>query len=288
MTMKKFSWILAICVAATVTSCGNASKEAESKMNHERDSLMKTISQRDAELDEMMDMVNEINEGFRQINDAQGRVIAEQSNGEGPNMRTQIQENLQFIQQTMQQNRDQIAKLKANLQKSSLSSTKLKETIQQLTAQLEEKDQQMEALRAELASKHLLIEEQTKAIEDLTANVTSLTEQNEEQSKQVAAQDKALNTAWFVFGTKSELKEQKILEKGDVLKSGNFNKDYFTQIDIRNQKEIKLYSKSANILTNHPKGSYTLEKDAKGQYVLKITNANEFWSVSRYLVVQVK
>lgn len=252
------------------------------------DSLMQAISQRDAELDEMMGMVNEINEGFRQINDAQGRVMAEQVNGEGANMRASIQENIQFIQQTMQQNRDQIAKLKASLSKSTLATSKLKDTIEQLTAQLEEKDHQLENLRAELAERNIQIEEQNKTIEDLTSSVSDLTAQNEEQSKQMTAQDKALNTAWFVFGTKNELKEQKILEKGDVLKSGNFNKDYFTQIDIRNQKEIKLYSKSATLLTNHPQGSYALEKDAKNQYVLKINNPTVFWSVSRYLVIQVK
>lgn len=286
--MKKITWFMAICLAAVMVSCGNSSKEAEAQVNRERDSLMQAISQRDAELDEMMGMVNEINEGFRQINDAQGRVVAEQANGEGQNMRTQIQENIQFIQQTMQQNREQIAKLKANLQKSTLASSKLKETIEQLTAQLEEKDHQLEALRIELENKNIQIDEQNKTIEDLNVNVANLNAQNEEKSKQVAAQDKALNTAWFVFGTKSELKEQKILEKGDVLKSGNFNKDYFTQIDIRTQKEIKLFSKNATILTNHPQGSYSLEKDAKGQYVLKINNPNVFWSVSRYLVVQVK
>ena len=104
----------------------------------------------------------------------------------------------------------------------------------------------------------------------------------------VASQDKALNAAWFVFGTKSELKDQKILEKGDVLKSADFNKDYFTQIDIRTDKEIKLYSKRAELLTTHPVGSYELVKDAKGQLTLKITNPTEFWSVSRYLVIQVK
>lgn len=64
-------------------------------------------------------------------------------------------------------------------------------------------------------------------------------------------QDKQLHTAWYVFGTKSELKEQKILQKGDVLKGNDFNKDYFTKVDIRYDKEIKLYSKSAKLLTNH-------------------------------------
>ena len=78
------------------------------------------------------------------------------------------------------------------------------------------------------------------------------------------------------------------MQSGDVLKSSNFNRDYFTKIDIRVDKEIKLYSKSAKILTNHPANTYTLTKDAKGEYVLRITNPTQFWSASKYLVIQVK
>jgi hypothetical protein len=91
-----------------------------------------------------------------------------------------------------------------------------------------------------------------------------------------------------VFGTKAELKNQKILQSGDVLKSSDFNKDYFTQIDIRTDKEIKLYSKKAELLTTHPAGSYELVKGDDEKLTLKITNPNNFWSVSRYLVIQVK
>ena len=35
-------------------------------------------------------------------------------------------------------------------------------------------------------------------------------------------------------------------------------------------------------------GSYTLNRDSKDQYVLRITNPQTFWSTSKYLVVQVK
>ena len=117
--------------------------------------------------------------------------------------------------------------------------------------------------------------------------------ENEAKSATVASQDKALNTAWFVFGTKSELKEQKILtqkflQKKQVLKDSDFNKDYFTQIDIRTDKEIKLYSKDAELLTTHPADSYELIKDEKELLTLKIVNPNDFWSVSRYLVIEVK
>lgn len=54
-----------------------------------------------------------------------------------------------------------------------------------------------------------------------------------------------------------------LFKKGSVLKDGDVNKDYFTQVDIRTTKEIKLYSKDADILTTHPTGSYTLEKMIK-------------------------
>ena len=89
-----------------------------------------------------------------------------------------------------------------------------------------------------------------------------------------------------MFGTKKELKEQQILVNGKVLQ-GNFNKEYFTKVDIRVDKEIKLYSRSAKMLTSHPSSSYTLQRDANKQYVLRITDPQLFWSTSKYLVVLV-
>ena len=68
----------------------------------------------------------------------------------------------------------------------------------------------------------------------------------------------------------------------------NFNRDYFTKIDIRVDKEIKLYARSARLLTAHPSGTYTLQRDANKQYVLRVTNPQGFWSTSKYLVILVK
>ena len=80
---------------------------------------------------------------------------------------------------------------------------------------------------------------------------------------------------------------QRIIDGNKVLEA-NFNKNYFAKIDIRIDKEIKFYSKSARILTMHPSGSYTLTPDVNKQYVLRITNPQLFWSTSKYLVVLVK
>ena len=221
------------------------------------------------------------------INEAENRVDL-QSGSIRENSADKIKEDIRFISEKLQSNREQIAKLEKQLKNSQYNSAQLKKAVANLTKELEAKQQQIETLQAELASKNIRIAELDDAVAGLSQNVSELTAENEAKAATVASQDKALNAAWFVFGTKSELKDQKILEKGDVLKSADFNKDYFTQIDIRTDKEIKLYSKRAELLTTHPVGSYELVKDAKGQLALKITNPTEFWSVSRYLVIQVK
>ena len=124
-------------------------------------------------------------------------------------------------------------------------------------------------------------------ITNLNTNVENLQTETQQKAQTISNQDKQLNTAWFVFGTKKELKEQHILVNGNVLRS-NFNKSYFAKIDIRIDKEIKLYSKSAKVLTMHPSSSYTLTRDVNKQYVLRITYPQLFWSTSKYLVVLVK
>jgi len=268
-------------------ACNEKAQQAvDQQAQQERDSLNRIIAQKDNEINDMMSTFNDIEEGFRAISAAEDRVsVARQ--GEGASMKERISENLQFIQQTMQQNRELINKLRSQLRQSSVKGDQLRRTIDNLTRQLEEKDSQIKALVAELEAKDIQIGELTTQVTDLKTDVGTLMEETTQKSQTISAQDKELNTAWFVFGTKKELKEQRIIADGEVLRS-NFNQDYFTKIDIRVDKEIKLYSRSAKLLTSHPASSYRLEQDANKQYVLRIENPSQFWSTSKYLVIQVK
>lgn len=277
----------ALCGAAFLASCNNGTQSKDA-LQVQNDSLMLELANRDAELDEIMGSFNEIQEGFREINEAENRVDLQGGSLESKSNAAKIKEDIQFISQKLKSNREQIAKLEAQLKNSGYKSAQLQKAIKNLNAELESKQRQIETLQTELASKNIRIAELDEAVEGLNRNVDELAAENEVKAKTVAAQDKALNAAWYVFGTKSELKDQKILKKGDVLKDKEFNQEYFTQIDIRTEREIKLFSKRAELLTSHPGGSYELIKDDKGQLTLKITNPNHFWSVSRYLVIQVK
>lgn len=291
--MKKLLFFVATVVA--LTSCdmiGGGSNRDQLKA--ENDSLMLLLTQRNAELDEMLGTFNDISEGFRLINAAESRVdLNRNAVGEGSlSAKEKIADDIEFIRKQMEENREQIAKLQQMLKESKNNSAQLKRAVNQLTKELEDKMQRIEELQAELAAKNIRIQELDEAVSGLTAARQQLESENAAKSATIAAQDKDLNTAWFVFGTKSELKEQNILKtrflgKGEVMKEDNINLNYFTKIDIRTTNQIRLYSKGAKVLTNHPNGTYTLEKDDKGELTLKITNAKEFWSVSKYLVIQV-
>jgi len=252
----------------------------------QRDSLNSIISQKDNEINDMMSTMNDIEEGFRAISAAEDRVAVARK-GEGASKAERIRENMQFIKETMQQNRELINKLRNQLRQSSVKGDQLQRTLENLQRELEEKDSHLQALQAELQAKNIQITELTEKVNDLTDNVTNLTEESTRKSETISSQDKQLHTAWFVFGTKKELKEQHVIEDGELLRA-NFNQDYFTKIDIRVDKEIKLYSRSAKILTSHPMNSYTLERDANKQYTLRILSPTLFWSTSKYLVVMVK
>lgn len=283
--MKKL-FFMVCCAALLMTGCKDGKNAPGLASVQQTDSLNDVIAQKDSEINEMMGTLNDIEEGFRLINEAENRV-ALLKNGEGTSKKQNLKENIQFIAERMKQNRELIAKLQKQLESSTLKGGQLKKTIENLTAQLEEKDKQLLALREELDKKDIHISELDETIGNLNTNVSNLSADNQQKAETINAQNKQLNTAWYVFGTKKELKGQHILEGGKVM-NGNFNKNYFTKVDIRNTTEIKLYSKSAKLLTAHPASSYSLTHDASKQYVLRITNPQIFWSTSKYLVVLVK
>lgn len=282
--MKKL-FILALS-AMMLTACGGE-KANNDDAQRQIDSLKAVNANQAKELEDFMQIVDQVNEGFRMIKEAEGRVDIKDANAEGIG-KEQIAENMQFIESTMKQNRELIEQLKKKLSSSSSNLSSLQKQIEMLEQEMVAQKHHIEELQIQLQERDIVIAEQAQTITQLNDDVNTLVSENEEKTAEVAAQEKELNKAWFVFGTKKELKEQKILDKGDVLRNGEFNKGYFTQIDIRYDKDIRLFSKSAKILTSHPAGSYQLTKDSKGEYELHVIDPAQFWGTSKYLVVQVK
>lgn len=252
-----------------------------------RDSLQSIIDSKDREMNDMMGTLNEIQEGFRLINAAEGQVAIIKDDEVAVNKTEQLRENVRNISDMMTHNRELIEKLRQQMRESSVRGDQFKAVIETMVQQLEDKDTQMQKLQLELQQKDIHIAELDQTVSNLNSHIVSLKEEAEMKSETISSQEKLINTAWYAFGTKKELEKQSIYEKGRVLQS-NFNKSFFTKVDIRIEKEIKLYSKSVKIMTAHPANSYQLIQDTNKQWVLRINNPQNFWSTSKYLVVLVK
>lgn len=288
MNMKKL--ILMALMAVVISSCdekkaGLASKSADGETST-IEALQRENEQLRNDQDELLSTLNEIEDGFREINEAQGRLTVARR-GEGASARERIKENMQYIQQTMAQNAELIEKLKKQLGEGNNKSKQLQRTIENLTAQMEQKTAEINQLRQELEAKNIRIDELEQQTADLNENLNNLEQQSQQQNETIDQQDRQLNAAWYAIGTKRELKDHNILRSGKVLQDG-FDASYFTEVDIRRVSQLNLNSKKVELLTSHPASSYQLVKGDNGLYTLHILDHRQFWSTSKYLVVQVK
>ena len=153
-------------------------------------------------------------------------------------------------------------------------------------------DMRLDEVTVSAHRKNVKIQELDATIASLNEDVENLSTTTAAQSEKLKEQDKALHTAYYCFGTSKELKDQKILSggglfsKSKVLQAG-FNKDYFISVDIREVKEIPLFAGKAKLKSNHPEGSYEFVEDEEGNLTLVITDAQAFWSLGKYLVIEV-
>lgn len=275
--MKK-SIVLFTIIAALLASCQQGPNRKT--LMTQNDSLQNVISEREAALNEMISTMNFIEDGFRAINEAQGRINSSAAGNE-ISRKEAIASDMAFINNTLANNKAEIERLKNEISKNKSASAQLKQMINKLQQQLVEKSDEIAALRKVLAGKEL-------DIVQLDSTVTVLAVQNADSRRTIKRQENELNTVWYAIGTKSELKEEKILRSGDVLQEQDANLDYFTKADKRSLTTIPTNAKGAKLLTIHPEGSYRLERDKNKEYVLTITNPDKFWELSRYLVIQVR
>jgi chromosome segregation ATPase len=287
--MKKF-WIL-VLIPFLITC---TSEEEERRIQAEKDSLQREIENRDESVNEFFQSLNEIQDNLETIKQKE-KIITVSTNGY-PEMdqsaKDKINEDILLIYKLMLKNKQTLAQLNEKVKKSNFRIAEFEKTVARLTLQIEERDAQINVLKEELANSYIDINNLNYEIGKLNTNYDSLSQDNREKREEIDKKTKALNTAYYVLGTKKELKEQNVISK----KGGfigirrmeklmeNFNKDYFTEIDIRETSEISIFNKKAKVVTNHPPNSFYFTGEGKVEKLI-IKDAKEFWSVSKYLVI---
>jgi septal ring factor EnvC (AmiA/AmiB activator) len=281
-TVKLF--FLAVLVAAMplLNSCGNGT---EKEVNPLADSLQAENNKKDGELTEkeaaIQDFVtafNEIQGNLNEIKEKEKIVSSSAKSGDVKSKEDQIKEDIQAIYALMAKNKASLGAVSKKLKNANTKIDGLEQMLANLEAQLNEKDVQINDLKNQ--------------IEQLNIELSNLNLNYEDLAQQSEAQTEKMNTVYYAIGTSKELKEKNVITKeGGFIGMGktttlksDFNKDYFTKADASNLSSITIGAKKAKIITTHPSSSYKLVGE-KPVEKLEITNAEEFWGTSKYLVI---
>lgn len=295
----KFYAIIATLLFTAVSCVENSGKYKA--LLAERDSVVMEKQSLDSNYNQTLVLLNDIESGFTEINQNEKEMKFNLQGVEGPkvNRREMIAAQMTAIKQGIEQNKAKIAELQQLASKSGKANAMLTQTIKRLETQMAEKTQQISALQAELEQKNIKITELSTTVTEQSKNIAeqskSIAEQQkvmEQQESTIKQQDTGLNTVWYCIASSKKLKEAKVITDAGLFQSrkimtGEFDKSIFTQVDLRSVTSIPTNSKKAKILSQHPKNSYNLVTGTDKNVTIEITNPSGFWSVSKYLIVQI-
>ena len=297
--MKSIKTYISICATAlaaiVLSSCvENSSKYKQ--LQAQLDSLQGTHGTQKNMLDEVFATLNEVEEGLVDIRQKENIITAE-TNKDGldvpESQRVRLMEDVIAVKEAINRYKEKIEQLKKD---SNLKSVEFKKKLNSLQKELEQKSRTIENLQGLLKEKDLIISQKEQTIDslehhasDLKEDITVLTGEKEELKDKVASQDRALFAAYYIVGSKEDLIEAGVISKGGFFKSAKVSyeaeKTSFIKIDYREISTINTNSQKAKVLSNHRKGTYSIE-EVDGEAIINISDPEGFWEQTKYLVIQ--
>jgi DNA repair exonuclease SbcCD ATPase subunit len=297
--MKSIKTYISICATAlaaiVLSSCvENSSKYKQ--LQAQLDSLQGTHGTQKNMLDEVFATLNEVEEGLVDIRQKENIITAE-TNKDGldvpESQRVRLMEDVIAVKEAINRYKEKIEQLKKD---SNLKSVEFKKKLNSLQKELEQKSRTIESLQGLLKEKDLIISQKEQTIDslehhasDLKEDITVLTGEKDELKDKVASQDRALFAAYYIVGSKEDLIEAGVISKGGLFKSAKVSyeaeKTSFIKIDYREISTINTNSQKAKVLSNHRKGTYSIE-EVDGEAIINISDPEGFWEQTKYLVIQ--
>ena len=290
--MNRVFLIASMALVLGATSCKEKEKKQIELLTKENQALRNESHAKDSTINGFFEMLNDIETNLTQIKAKESVISRNTANGTELNndIREQINEDIKVINDLMAKNKRTIQYLNTRLKESGLKVAEFEKMLAQTNQTIQERDTEISVLKDKLTQMDFSVAVLNAQVDTLNIEKTQLTET-------VSKQVETINTAYYAFGTKKELELNKIIDKtGGFLGLGktsklknDFNIDYFTKADISKLTTIPLSGKKVKVITVHPTDSYKLitnQEDVTER--IEISDANKFWSASKYLVIIVE
>jgi hypothetical protein len=254
------------------------------------DALALKLYERDSLVNDYVATLNQIEQDLMMIKEKENLLDVQSQDPElAKDTKVQISEDIQLIYSLIEENKKKVANLSRKLKNSGVEIAALNEKVKYLSGVIEERDSTMLVLNGQLEQKDILIADLNGKMGELETVVT-------EKENVIAQQTSELNKAYFTSGNYKDLKE-----KGIIATDGGFlglgkskslqdtvSTQYFEKIDITLTKSIPVNAKKAELITEHPAGSYEWVEENDQIVSMVINNPQEFWKISKYAVLETK
>lgn len=257
-------------------ACGGSSD-----LKSQNDSLLIVNNQQGEILDDLTETLAEVSASLDSITQEENTLRTMMN--EGSTTKQQMLDNIAYFKKMLSENKARMEQLESQLSKRDDQLTKMSKLVRYLTDEIQAKEAVIANLQEQLSQKNADISSLRSEINNLNTTVTSLQEQT-------ASQEQALNTVYYLMGTKVELTDKGILTGGGLtrkkLNTSSIDVNLFTKTDSKSFTTLDIPSKKPQLLPEPPKGSYVLDTKGKST-TLTIIDSNIFWSTSKILVIRV-
>jgi len=286
--MKKIYVVLVIGLFMTF-GCNQKEKTEIDRLSRENAALRIQTQAKDSSINDILQSFNQIEANLAVIKEKESVIsVKSSSNTElSPDVKARINDDVAVINDLMTKNKREISRLRRLMKESNIKIDEFEKMVAQLNVQVAQRDSQIVVLKEDLTKLNF-------SVASLNASMDTLKKDKMQLNSTIVDKTNALNTAYYMVGTKKQLLlDNVVMKTGGVVgintsvkMKEDFNESKFQRVDIRQISEIPLNSKKFQFVTTHPAGTYQLEKNANGIIEkIKIVNPDKFWSASKYLVV---
>ncbi len=282
--MKSIKSLLLILILA-LTGCKNYKEQVE-QLQTTNQELSSSLENCNSSLEEYRNTFNDIE---ARLNRALPGATKAGQNENLQQLKARVNITIAQIDSLLKTNEQREQALRNRAYRAGSQVANLEEEIDTLNLMLVKKD-------SILNNYNKIIAELNSTIGELNSEIEELNQINTQMEERAEMITDSLNYAYFTSGTEDELIEKNIVEKtggflgflGQV-KTLNPQLDLsqLEKIDMRERKSFEVNAEADNLLmiSPHPQGSYTIEANDEESATIAINDADEFWKVSRYLVL---
>ena len=286
--MKNIIVSLVILFTFFLFSCGESAKEkAQRKII---DSLESTNAEISMNYEDLQEYLSIIAEGLDSISIEEHELLSNNTPSENIGFnRQRMKQNLNHVREILARQRERITNLESKLENNESYTHSLRKIIVALRQQLESKDRELTKLKKDLDNNRQSLTILTSQVQQINEERENQAQTIQEQKETIDRQTQQIYKGYVIIATKKELKSSGLLTGGFLKKShidySKIDLNQFQIIDIRTYKSTYLPEKY-KIISTVPAGSYNIEKLSDSN-ILHIIDPDKFWSVSKFLIIQI-